>query len=75
MKIRFFYQVNKMSVWFVLIIPMIILFFGMSGNSAEEKSLRENQILRLSDKFLKNLEWSNRQIELMEWNTKSQNDN
>jgi len=61
-----------MSVLFLAIIPMFILFCRIPNDSSEIRALRESQIQRLSVKALETMEWSDRQDELMEWNTRNE---
>ena len=64
-----------MSLWFLAIIPIIILYCQIPSDSSEIRALRENQIQKSAIKALETIEWSDRQNGLMEWNTRSQNDN
>jgi hypothetical protein len=61
-----------MSLYFLLVIPFIFILAGRKSDCSEKSEIMNAYIHRLNIKVLENIEWSNRQNELMIWNTKNE---
>lgn len=60
-----------MSLYFLLVIPFILIFAGCK-NDLSEKSYTNLHIQKSNNKLLENAELIDRQIELINWNTKNE---